>query len=177
MNNIVIVEDKLKRAISLANQFVEFSKIRPELHIEVSSICYFCANTKQAEQDIHEQDGCGFSIKHITLLNFNQIMDEYVNSKENKNFLIMDYMLDGDGSDGTPTQRVNIRYAINKERYKTNQLWFYTGTGTVNQQALSKLVEKKHVFDILEVDENTLKLCLENDDFIKELTGNGNYEG
>lgn len=176
MNNIVIVEDKLERAISLAHQFVEFSYKHPELDIVVSDICYFSANTEEASRNLQNHVESQFNIKHVTLLNFSRIMDEYIYSKENRNFLIMDYILEDDGSLGIPTQRVNIRYAKNKDRYKTNQLWFYTATGTVNEQVLSTLVQKEHVLDVLRVDDNDLALCLENQDFISALAGNQTIE-
>lgn len=174
MNNIVIVEDKLKRAISLANQFVELSEKHPEFSIVVSGICYFCANSEEAIKDIEEQTDYGFDIEHVTLLNFAKILDEYLYSDEGHTLLIIDYMLDGDGSFGVPTRRVNIRYA--KNRQPSNQLWFYTGTGSTNENILKKLVGKDYVLDVVEVDKENLKLDLENENFIKALKDNLNVE-
>lgn len=169
MNNIVIVEDRLGRGISLAVQFEEYSKNHPELEIRVLAICYFCANTKKAEEDIREKKDCGFDIRHVNLLNFSEIMDEYMNSKEKQTLLIMDYVLEGDGSDGMPVKRVNIRYARNNERFTTNKLWFYTGTGTENARKLSQLVGEEHVLEVLEVGDDNLRLDLENDNFKNNL--------
>ncbi len=175
MNNIVIVEDKIKRAISLADQFVELSKASPELQLEVTDICYFCPKEEIAEIEVQSQAECGFNIRRVTLENFRQIMDEYLDSKRNRTFLIMDFMLDGDGSDGTPMRRVNIRYARNRNRYTTNRLWFYTATGTANEEALGKLVGKEHVLDVTEVNDNILKLRLNT--FVKALQDFQEAEG
>lgn len=176
MNNIVIVEDKLGRGISLAEQFAEFSQNNPNLKIEVRDICYFCPNTQKAQEDIRKRSESKFNIKPVTLLDFGRTMDEYISSQEERTFLIMDYMLDDDGSEGIPTRRVNIRYARNKNLCDTNQLWFYTATGTANENALSKLVGKEHVLDVVEVDENVLRLKLDNEDFMKVLSGFSNSE-
>lgn len=171
MNGIVIVEDRLGRAISLAEQFSELSEEHPEFNIQVSDICYFCADSKTAKENIEtaKKQGCKLNIRHVTLLNFNDIMDEYMESKDKHAYLIMDYMLKDDGSEGVPMQRVNIRYARNKQRYTTNQLWFYTATGTKNELALSKLVGQEHVLDVQEVDDDYLRLDLDNTDFIRTL--------
>lgn len=169
MNNIVVVEDRLERGISLAEQFKEFAQKHQELELEVSDVCYFCADSDKAKKDMDGVDKRGFNIKHVTLLNFNKTLDEYIKSKDKKGFVVMDYILEDDGSEGTPIRRVNIRYARNKERYKTNQLWFYTGTGTENEHLLSQLIGKEHVLDVEEVDDNLLRLKLENGRFIDAL--------
>lgn len=174
MNKIVIVEDKLGRGISLAEQFVALSQNFPELKIEVRDICYFCPNLKKAQKDVKKQSKCKFNIKPVTLLDFERIMDEYISSKKGHTFLIMDYMLDDDGSEGIPTRRVNIRYARNKKRCDTNQLWFYTATGTANENALSRLVGKEHVLDVAAVDENYLRLKLDNKNFMRVLAKHSN---
>lgn len=169
MNNIVIVEDKLKRGIALAEQFTKLAEEHPELEIEVTDICYFCANSKQAEKDIQGVNEHRFSIKHVTVLNFSDTMDKYLDSEEKHAILIMDYILDNDGSEGVPTQRVNIRYARNENRYKSNRLWFYTATGTANEQVLSTLVGKEHVLNVLKVDDSDLRLDVDNELFKKSL--------
>lgn len=170
MNNIVIVEDKLRRGISLAEQFAALSKEHPEYEIEVSDICYFCPKAEKAEKMIQNVGECQFNIKPINLLNFSETLDQYMNSPDSRALIIMDYVLEDDGSAGIPIRRVNIRYARNGERYNTNQLWFYTGTGILNQQILGELVGKKHVFDVLEVDDDYLRLDLNNMSFIEVLT-------
>lgn len=172
MNKIVIVEDKIGRAVSLAEQFVEFSNEHPELEIDTPDICYFCPDSEIAQKNIRQWDDCGFKINHLTLLNFSETLDQYLYSEENKAFLIIDYLLEKDGSDGSPIKRVNIRYARNNERSKTNQLWFYTGTGPVNQQILVQLFGREHLLEVIEADENFLKLCLENANFKSALREN-----
>lgn len=172
MNKIVIVEDKLRKAVTLAEQFVEFSNEHPELGIDTPDICFFCPDPDTAQEDITQCDNYGFEIKHLTLLNFSEILDRYLYSDENKVFLIIDYLLDDDGSEGEPIRRVNIRYARNKERYKTNQLWFYTGTGPVNEKILGELFGKERILDVLESTETFLNLCLDNDNFRNALLSN-----
>ncbi len=169
MNNIVIVEDRLGRGISLAEQFVEFSTEHPEYQIEVSDICYFCSDTQRAEEEIEKKRECGFNIRHVTLGNFIKIMDEYLYCTESRTFLIMDFILEEDGSDGIPMRRVNIRYARNKNRLATKQLWFYTGTGARNEEILRELVGKEHVLTVTGVDTDYLRLDLGNEKFLEKI--------
>lgn len=174
MNNIVIVEDRLGRGISLAEQFVEFSTEHPEYQIEVSDICYFCSNTQRAKEEIEKKKECGFNIRHVALSNFNKIMDEYLYCTESRTFLIMDFILEQDGSDGIPMRRVNIRYARNKDRLATKQLWFYTGTGARNEEILRELIGD--IFIVEKVDTDYLRLDLENEKFLKEIASNQTVE-
>lgn len=176
MNNIVIVEDKLGRGISLAEQFVEFSTEHPEYQIEVSDICYFCSNTQRAEEEIEKKGECGFNIRHVALSNFKKIMDEYLYCTESRTFLIMDFILEGDASDGVPMRRVNIRYARNKNRLVTNRLWFYTGTGFTNEEIIRELVGEEHTFIVTEVDTDYLRLDLDNEKFLEEIASNQTVE-
>lgn len=122
----MIVEDKLNKGISLVEQFKEFSKEHSEYQINVSDICYFCSNVQRAEEEIEKKAECGFNVRHVTLRNFNKIIDDYLYCTESWAFLIMDFIQEGDGSGGVPMQRVNIRYARSKNWLATNQLWFYT---------------------------------------------------
>ncbi len=170
MNNIVIVEDKLGRAISLAKQFKELALEHPEYELSVSGICYFCPNQQKAEEVIQDETQCEWEIKVVNLINFDKTLDDYLYAEGERTFLIMDFMLDGDGSEGTPTKRVNIRYARRNGRCDTNRLWFYTGTGTVNERILSQLVGKEHVLEVSEADGDSLRLLLDNADFAKALT-------
>lgn len=174
MNKIVIVEDKLGRGKSLAEQFAAFSQEHPECEIEVSDICYFCADSAKAKEDIQKYADCGFDIRHITLNNFRETMDEYLYSEEDRFFLIIDFLLDGDGSEGVPSYRVNIRYARNKNRCDTNQLWFYTGTGALNEHILGQLVGEEHRLDVLEVNGDKIRLQLEDEEFIDALVSHQN---
>lgn len=172
MNNIVIVEDRLGRGVSLAEQFKEFSTEHPEYQIEVSDICYFCSNTQRAEEKMEKKKKCGFNIRHVALSNFNKIMDEYLYGTKSRTFLVIDFILEGDGSEGIPMQRVNIRYARKKDRLATNQLWFYTATGMVNEKILRELVGAEHTFIVTDIDTNYLRLDLENEHFLREIVPN-----
>lgn len=174
MNKIVIVEDMLGRGISLAKQFVEFSQEHPELEIEVSDICFFCTDPGNAEKVMQKYDDCGFDIKHITLYDFREKMDEYLYSEEERFFLIIDFLLDDDGSDGAPASRVNIRYARNNNRCATNRLWFYTGTGALNEHILGQLVGEEHRLNVLEVSGDKIRLQLEDDGLINAMVSHQN---
>lgn len=169
MNKIVIVEDMLGRGIALAEQFVEFSHKHPEYEIEVANICFFCTDTEKTDKEMQKYVGCKFDIKHITLYDFTETMDEYLYSEEERFFLIIDYMLDSDGSEGIPVNRVNIRYARNNNRCTTNRLWFYTGTGALNEHILGQLVGEEHRLDVIEVNGDKIKLQLEDDSFINAM--------
>lgn len=169
MNKIVIVEDRLNRGISLAEQFVAFSNEHPEFEIDVSDICYFCPNQKKAETEIQGVDNNDFNIKRVALENFRETMDVYLNDSDNPTLLIMDYLLEGDGSDGTPIKRVNIRYARNSNRLDTNKLFFYTATGANNELVLSELVGSDHILQVQDVSDDSLKLDLDNNKFREAL--------
>lgn len=169
MNKIIIVEDRLGRAISLANQFHAYADKNPELELEVAGICYFCPDMDKACHDIDQKGDTRFEMKPVNLLNFKETMDIYLNTVGDRFFLIMDYMLENDGSEGIPMHRVNIRYARGQERYKTDRIWFYTGTGKDNERILGELVGKKHVLEVKEVDDNTLHLDLDLMSFRKAL--------
>lgn len=176
MNKIVIVEDDLGKGKSLAEQFAAFSQEHPECEIEVADICFFCSDSGIAEKKMQEYADCGFHIRHITLYNFRETMDEYLYSEENRFFLIIDFLLDDDGSDGVPASRVNIRYARNKNRCDTNQLWFYTGTGALNEYILGQLVGEEHRLDVLDANGDKIRLQLEDDGFLDALRSHQNVE-
>lgn len=167
MKKIVIVEDKILRAISLAEQFVEFSKEHPELEIEVPDIYFFGKNHGILQDTIKETDTKGFNIISITLLEFIQTMSEYLSQKDTH--LIFDFLLDDDGSEGVAEQRVNIRFARNQNRINTNRIWFYTATGTDNENKLQKLIGIEHMLWVSKVDVGYLKLNLNNEFFLNAL--------
>ena len=56
MKDIVIVEDKLKKGISLAQQFKELEKKRSDLEFKVTTVCYFKPNMEAAKEEIEK---CG----------------------------------------------------------------------------------------------------------------------
>ena len=171
MKNIVIVEDKLGRGVSLAQQFAEYAKNYPELNIQVAGICYFCPDREKANRDI-DLTKSEFDITNVTLLNFTETMDRYLDcANGDQTFIIMDYMLDGDGSEGIPTRRVNIRYARYQERYKSKEIWFYTGTGRINEKILIDLFGQERVLMVKELDDyrDYIRLDLDNKYFTREL--------
>lgn len=170
MNKIVIVEDKIKRAICLAEQFRQFSAEHPDYELELHSICLFCDNVEHAASDIAEYQQ-EFDIRLVTMLDFIKVMDRYWEQEgEDQFFLIMDYILEKDGSDGIPTRRVNIRYARNKKRYQHHQIWFYTGTGRNNEEMLCKLFGAERILQVLQVDNEYIELNLNNPNLINAFT-------
>lgn len=172
MKDIVIVEDKLKKGTSLAEQFKELKEDRPELEFKVKAVCYFKPNEKAAREEIRkirtgkEMD---FDILPVSLWNFDEIMDNYVNSNDGNTVIIMDFQLDGDGSGEIPMRRVNIRYARKKKEPVSDRLWFYTGTGIDNHKILCQLVGEEHVLEVRESRIDYLRLDLEDDKFIHAL--------
>lgn len=169
MKDIVIVEDKLKKGISLAEQFNELGEKRPELKLKVEAVCYFKSNQKAAQKEI---DGIkahkklSFEVFPISLWDFDETMDRYVDSDGGNKVVIMDFQLDGDGSGEVPMRRVNIRYARRKKAPVSDRLWFYTGTGTNNHKILCQLVGEEHVLGVRESGIDYLRLDLEDDKFI-----------
>lgn len=172
MNNIVIVEDRLKRGISLAEQFGELAGQHPEWGIQILAVCYFNENKKTAMEDI---EACGeypFTIKHVSLWDFDEVMDEYINLENEQTVFIIDFFLDGDGSDGIPIRRVNIRYAKRVDESKKRQLWFYTTTGIKNEEILCKLIGEEQVLQVEEVADDFLHLNLMDEKFTTVLQAN-----
>lgn len=168
MNNIVIVEDKLKRGISLAEQFNELSQTHLELEISVAAVCYFQPNEAIANSEIAECGEHDFEVIPISLWNFNKVLDEYMDSQNKHAIVIMDFLLDNDGSDGTPIKRVNIKYARRSDDEKRRRIWFYTATSTAIQDTLRELVGKDNVLEVAEVAAESLRLDLE-ETFLPEL--------
>lgn len=168
MNNIVIVEDKLKRGISLANQINELSQAHLDLGINVVAVCYFQPNETIANSEIAECGEHDFPIRPISLWNFNEVLDGYMDSKTEHAIVIMDFILEDDGSEGIPIRRVNIRYARRSEEEKRRRIWFYTATSTVIQDTLCELVGKENVLEVTDVKAESLRLDLE-EKFLPEL--------
>lgn len=165
MKKIVIVEDRIKRAASLAKQF---ELLAEQWNIKDIVICFFRERPSETEEDIRKaKDSCKHEIKDVYILDFNKVMDAYMNEEET--YFIIDYQLNGDGSEGDPIRRINIRYARNKDRYKTNRLWFYTATGPDNERILGKLFGKEHMLYVSEVDEDLLTLELNNSYFSRAM--------
>lgn len=175
---IIIVGDELGKSLSLADQFEELSMKYPELKIEVGGICYFHANTEAAQKIIEIYDTKNRHIEIVSLWNFYEVMEWY----EEKSFaalphggeickhiFIMDFMLEGDGSDGIPERSATIRYAKNMNRLDSDNIWFYTAGDTRAESALYHLVPG-HVLTVVEKDGDYLRLQLEsNDAFMNRL--------
>lgn len=161
MNNIVIVEDKLKRGLSLAEQFNELSQTHRELDIRVAAVCYFQPDEAKAAREIEECGGHGLEVVPVSLWNFNDKLDGYMDSANEHAIVIMDFLLDNDGSNGIPIKRVNIKYARRADEEKHRRIWFYTATSTVMQATLCELVGKENVLEVKEVKADFLRLDLE----------------
>lgn len=168
MNNIVIVEDKLKRGIALAEQVNELSQVHPELEINVVAVCYFHPDEAAAKSEI---EACGehdFQVIPLSLWNFNKVLDQYMDLQNEHAIVIMDFILENDGSMGIPIKRVNIKYARRSEEEKRRRIWFYTATSTIVQNTLCELVGKENVLEVTDVAAESLRLDLE-DKFLSEL--------
>lgn len=172
MKDIVIVEDKLKKGISLAQQFKELEKKRSDLEFKVTTVCYFKPNMEAAKEEIEKCGKQEFEVLPVSLWNFDETMDKYKDSDGGRSVIIMDFQLDGDGSGEVPMRRVNIRYA-RRNKNDSDKLWFYTGTGTNNYNILCELVGKDHVLGVKESGIDYLRLDLEDDKFIRVLEKSG----
>lgn len=165
MRNVVIVEDRLERGISLAQQFQEIAEKHSDWNVSVESVCYFHTNTKSAKEEIKKYPGLNYEIIPVSLWNFNEQMDQYYLA-EDKYVIVFDFLLDNDGSDGNMENRVNIRYAKNK--MAENKIWFYTATGITTERILKELVGEEHVLEVAESNSKCLRLNIEeNKDFVK----------
>lgn len=172
MKDIVIVEDKLKKGISLAEQFKDLEKKRTDLEFKVKAVCYFKPNMEVAEKEIKECGKYEYEVLPVSLWNFDETMDRYKDSDGGRSVIIMDFQLDGDGSGEVPMRRVNIRYA-RRNKKDSDKFWFYTGTGTNNYNILCDLVGKEHVLGVRESRIDYLRLDLEDDKFIRVLEKSG----
>lgn len=170
MSRIVIVEDRLMRTVSLANQFDQLREEHPDWGIRDIVICFFCEQPVESEADIRAaRDSCRYRIENINMINFDKIMDTYMEDKDT--FFVIDFVLNGDGSNWVSADRINIRYARDKDRYKSNRLWFYTGTGDENEKLLHHFFGDEHVLSVAKVDDRVLKLELNGTVFCKALGG------
>lgn len=177
MKEIVIVEDKLKKGISLAEQFREFGEKRSDLEFKVAAVCYFQQNQTVAKEEIKACGKFDFKVLPVSLWNFDETIDKYKNSSKGPAIVITDFQLDGDGSGEIPIRRVNIRYARRMEEKDRDWLWFYTGTGINNYNILCELVGRDHVLGVRESRIDYLRLDLEDEKFIRVLARNAVCEG
>lgn len=165
MNNIVIVEDNLAKGISLAEQFEELASENKEFNLHVLAVCYFKPDSESAQKDIAVAGKHDFDIEHVTLWDMDKRLNDYMDSNQQAAIVIMDYMLDGDGSEGIPMHRASVRYARGLDKNKANQLWLYTGTGTANYNILCQLVGREHVLNVRESRMDYLRLSLDDEKF------------
>lgn len=179
MINIVIVEDKLKNARDIAQQFKELAEERPELNIQVKAICLFYEDYKEKEEKIGAiqkiaADDLEYEIELVSLSDFDDVMDKYMKDSEEPTIAIMDFLLESatdSGARGIPTRRVNIRYARRADKYVQDRIWFYTATGAGNIEILEQLLGQDHVLKV-KIEMGRLFLLLDNPSFMSALQGN-----
>lgn len=152
MNKIIIVEDKLESGLRIARQLKKWlAQENLEHEIELNQIFLF----KQTEEEVNvakeeyrqEIAELGLNIEPICLWNFDEKLDECMEDVDEKNLLLIDFLLWDDGSDGVPEYRVNIRYARRQDVERRKRLFFYTLSGMANFEILCGLVGKEHVID------------------------------
>lgn len=177
MTNIVIVEDKLKNAMDLAQQLNELAAERPELDIRVKAICLFYEDYKEknekenAVSKIPAKDH-EYEIKLVSLYDFDDIMDSYMLDQEEPTIAIMDFLLESAtdrGARGIPARRVNIRYFRNIEKEVQDRIWFYTTSGIDNVEILCELIGREHVLRADSVKSGRLYLNLKSTTFMETL--------
>ena len=179
MTNIVIVEDKLKNAMDLAQQFGELAEERPELNIQVQAICLFYEDSKELEEKtsaIQAIDDADLRDRSqlVGLYDFDDVMDQYMLNQEVPAIAIMDFLLEratDSGARGIPTRRVNIRYARRAEQELQDRIWFYTTSGEENIWILEELLGSENVLKV-RVDADRLFLLLNNTLFMTTLQDN-----
>ncbi len=76
-------------------------------------------DSESAQKDIAVSGRHDFAIEHVTLWNIDKRLDDYMDSEEQHAIVIIDYMLDGDGSEEIPMHRASVRYArgLDKEKF------------------------------------------------------------
>ena len=154
MNRLVIVDDKLDNGLRLAEQLQNWL-VQENLvkEIELDQIFLF----KQTEEEVstakeeyrQKISELGLNVEPICLWNFDEKLDECMENIEEKTIFLVDYMLFGDGSDGVPEYRVNIRYARRQDTERKEKLFFYTLTGAENDELLCELVGEEHVIHFI----------------------------
>ena len=172
MTNIVSVEDQLNNAKDIANQFNRLALERKELQIMIKAICLFYENNGEKEEKSKEietlkMNGLTYEVKLVSLYDFDDVMDEYVQNQKESTIVIMDFLLEhaaNSGARGIPTRRVNIRYTKRLEKQLQDKIWFYTTSGDENIGILEELFGQEHVLGV-KVEEGRLSLRF-NDLFI-----------
>ena len=131
MNKIAIVEDRLKNAVLIARQLQDWL-IRENLDnvIELKKVLLFSVSEEAFRTELE---------KFVTEV------EELDLDVEKKNFLLIDFLLSEDGSEGVPQYRVNIRYARRQNGERKKRLFFYTLSGLENFNLLCQLVGEEQV--------------------------------
>ena len=150
MNRLIIVDDKLDNGLRLAEQLQNWLvQENLENEIELNQMFLFKptkeevnAAKKECAQKIAE---LGLTIEPICLWDFDEKLDKCMGDIDRKTIFLIDYLLFGDGSDGVPEYRVNIRYARRQDAERRKRLFFYTLTGAENDELLCGLVGEEHV--------------------------------
>lgn len=150
MNRLIIVDDKLDNGLRLAEQLQNWL-VQENLENEiVLSQIFLFKPTKEEVIAIKEKytqkiAELGLTIEPICLWDFDEKLDKCMEDIGGKTIFLIDYLLFGDGSDGVPEYRVNIRYAKRQDAERKERLFFYTLTGTENDELLCGLVGEEHV--------------------------------
>lgn len=165
MKKIVIVEDVLKRGLWLVERFRELQEERAECGIEDVILGYFNPKVWDAEKEVEEYRKKGYEIEVLSLWNFEEVLDNYY---EEGAVLLMDFLLENDGSDGMINRRVNIRYARGK--IEDERIWFYTAASTPWREQLKEKVGEDHVLNVLNVNGDEIELDLEDNNFMMKLS-------
>lgn len=149
MTQIVIVEDRLKNALRIAEQLQKWLVEEQKSSLELKKILLFNPSEEKVEKEKRENseliNRLELVVEPVCLWNFNEKLDEYMNDAANITFYVMDFLLEEDGSGGIPEYRVNIRYARRQTEDKKKRLFFYTLTGTENYNLLCGLVGSDQV--------------------------------
>lgn len=150
MNKIAIVEDRLKNAVLIARQLQDWL-IRENLDnvIELKKVLLFSVSEEafrtELEKFMTEVEELDLDVERTHLWDFDDKLDEFMDDVEKKNFLLIDFLLSEDGSEGVPQYRVNIRYARRQNGERKKRLFFYTLSGLENFNLLCQLVGEEQV--------------------------------
>lgn len=150
MEKIIIVDDSAKNGLRIAEQLQHWIvQENLENEIELKQIFLFKSTTEEVDEEKIEYrekiSELGIDMEPICLWDFDQKLDECMDDVEKKNFLLIDFLLLEDGSEGVPEYRVNIRYAKRQNGERKKRLFFYTLSGLDNFNLLCQLVGAEHV--------------------------------
>lgn len=173
MEKIIIVDDSAKNGLRIAEQLQHWIvQENLENEIELNQIFLFKSTTEEVDEEKKKYrekiSELGIDMEPICLWNFDQKLDECMDDVEKKNFLLIDFLLLEDGSNGVPEYRVNIRYARRQKRERKKRLFFYTLSGLENFNLLCQLVGAEHVLPSKYENEKPPCLDLQNIDNFRD---------